>query len=125
MGVREIREAKKRAILASLRDAIATAIARDPQAQGIERVVLFGSWARDDWDGYSDIDLMVFGQGWLRRRHLADTGCSVDIIHTRRSPIAFECAPGDDDVIDTALREGIVLYPVPDGVVGPRDGDTP
>ena len=34
---------------------------------------LFGSWARGDWDGYSDVDVLALTEAeWLERRHGED-----------------------------------------------------
>lgn len=53
-GAEAARQRRRDALLAGLRDGLSGAEMPD-----VLRVVLFGSWARGDFDGRSDIDLLV------------------------------------------------------------------
>jgi len=54
-----IRARRREAVIEGLRSAL-----RDhPPGPGVVAVLLFGSWARGDFDGLSDIDLLVLTDG--------------------------------------------------------------
>jgi predicted nucleotidyltransferase len=82
------------------------------------RVVLFGSYARNEADSNSDIDLLVIldddapaeALSW-RRRYEARKGFagSVDIIPCRESALR-ERGRAQGSFAHTILREGVVVY---------------
>lgn len=81
-----------------------------------EKIILFGSAARDETGPDSDIDILVVKQGVHRRklaadiyRYLIGVGCAVDIVVITPEDIARY---GDSSalLIKPALREGRVLY---------------
>lgn len=53
--IHEIRRRKRKQRLRELRRHAATALANQPNSS----LWLFGSWARGDWDGYSDVDVLA------------------------------------------------------------------
>src|SRR6478672_12482740 len=80
---------------------------------GAERVILFGSLARGDYDGASDADLMVIdGEG------IIDTGIwdaaerDVDIVPWRADAWAHALTQGHPFILGI-LREGIELWRAP------------
>lgn len=56
-ATRQIRARRRDSLIATLRDAFA-----NPPADVVE-VRLFGSWARGDFDGRSDVDLLIVTRG--------------------------------------------------------------
>lgn len=79
------------------------------QKYGIERIFLFGSVARNNADENSDYDFLI-SKGKLRSliQYMAFVGeleavlqCHVDVITDTSS---------DEDIINSALKEGILLY---------------
>ena len=64
--IREIRHRKREQRLRDLRRDAATALANQPSSS----LWLFGSWARGDWDSYSDVDVLALSeQEWQARRN--------------------------------------------------------
>lgn len=63
-----IRDRQRSARLAQLREGIAPHVRACPGA----RVLLFGSLARGDWDGLSDVDLLAIAATQTQASHLAD-----------------------------------------------------
>ncbi len=66
-----IRARRRQAVIDGLR----TALRDHPPGPGVLAVLLFGSWARGDFDGLSDIDLLVLTEGpapLLDSAHLPD-----------------------------------------------------
>lgn len=64
---------------------------REPlEAAGAERAIVFGSWARGEADGYSDLDLVVVVQTELPR---FERGMSKQL-----------------DVFDAIAREGVTIH---------------
>ncbi|PSQ22772.1 hypothetical protein BRD01_08680 [Halobacteriales archaeon QS_8_65_32] len=66
----------------------------------VERVVVYGSYARGD-DEASDLDIVVVCPEW------ADE----DDYHARPIPLLLEWPRGELDVARTAVRTGIVVEP--------------
>lgn len=54
-----IRARRRQALI----DGLSAALRTHPPAPGVVAVLLFGSWARGDFDGLSDIDLLVLTDG--------------------------------------------------------------
>ena len=99
-------------LIAALRAALDT----NPPAEGTERVILFGSVARGDFEGTSDVDLMVVGgDGAIEGSALwqAVGHRDVDVIHWRREAWARALAQGHPFARDIA-REGVELWRAPD-----------
>lgn len=68
-----LRQARQQRWLADRRQAVADALAGgDGLAVAPCQVLLFGSRARGDWDGYSDTDLLVVAQARQQADRLAD-----------------------------------------------------
>jgi len=104
-------------------DVLEEVIRRVVEVAQPDRVILFGSAARDEMGPHSDLDLMVVVQPGMHRRRLAQAvyrhmigvGIAVDVVVVTREDVeryhdAF-CL-----VIEPALREGRVVYerePVP------------
>jgi predicted nucleotidyltransferase len=75
-----IRAQRRNARIAGLREAIQPLLG-DPDR---EEVWLFGSWARGDWDAYSDVDLLAIAPDQEGAEALADAlrarGLADDVI---------------------------------------------
>lgn len=81
-----------------------------------EKVILFGSAARDQTKMANDIDLLVVKKGAQRRRlaceiykNLIGVGCAVDIVVVTPEDVE-RYKKSSCLVIEPALREGVVLY---------------
>ncbi|GAA0597847.1 nucleotidyltransferase domain-containing protein [Caenispirillum bisanense] len=85
-------------------------LAERPPA-GVAAVVLFGSVARNDFDGFSDIDLLVIGRDSLDRALFDDLGRGVDVLAV---PPAQAATPAG--AVAEALAEGVVLWGSWDGL---------
>jgi predicted nucleotidyltransferase len=103
-----VRDGVRDGTLAALRDACRRAV-RDPAR--IERVVLFGSFARGDFDGLSDIDVAVIGA-----RDAFDSGVftaidrAVDVVTL--TPAQWHAAGSDDGTMAATIRaEAVPLWP--------------
>lgn len=99
-------------IMGAVRDACARAV-RDPGR--IERVVLFGSFARGDFDGLSDIDIAVIGaRDAFDSRAFAAIDRPVDVIALPADMWHRAEADGGgqtDPMIDVIRSEAIPLWP--------------
>jgi uncharacterized protein len=84
--------------------------------QGIQRVVLFGSWARGEAKPDSDVDLLVIdapncdrSRRYVEvRRHLGRFGRPIDLIVV--TPEEFEREQALGGLVSDVLVEGVVLY---------------
>ena len=82
-----------------------------------ERILIFGSWARDDAAEWSDVDLLVVMPDGTDRRQaaiemhvaLGDLPAAKDIVVTTPTHIA-QRGHVIGSVLRPALREGTVLY---------------
>lgn len=105
--IEAVRARRRAALIAALRGALAA----EPPAPGVQRVVLFGSVARGDFDGGSDVDLFVLGEGEVGSpalwRALGHHGC--DIITWSAAEYARPLAAGHPTARDLA-REGVELW---------------
>lgn len=81
-----------------------------------EKIIMFGSAARDEMGPNSDVDLLVIKSGVHRRKlamkiygNLGDVGCPVDVVVVRPEDIKrYGNCPAL--IIEPALREGKLLY---------------
>lgn len=102
--------ARHRAVLrAETIAALRAHFAAHPPA-GAERVLLFGSLARGDFDGASDADILVIGGAWPAEAPGAVLGRGVDVIH--RTPVqwAQALAAGNPFAVAVA-RESVEVWP--------------
>ena len=80
------------------------------QYSQIEKVVLFGSRARQDNKFNSDIDICLFGEGITHLIH-AKVSMDIDEINTC---LSFDILNFNElnkkELIDNILKEGIVIY---------------
>lgn len=90
-----VRSRRREALIGGLR----AALAGRPQP-GVRAVRLFGSWARGDFDGMSDVDLLVVTDG-------ADT--PFDTLHLPR-PERVDTVVVAVDRLDRYLAEGHGFY---------------
>ena len=67
-SIHEIRRRKREQRLRDLRRDAATALANQPGSS----LWLFGSWARGDWDSYSDVDVLAVAPSHHEASGLAD-----------------------------------------------------
>lgn len=98
-------------------DALRAALAAAPP-HGVRGVRLFGSWARGDFDGRSDIDLLV----------TTDDGVAFDgrgLPHAERLDVVTVQADRLDRLLESghsfygrAMGEAVTLYERGDGVAG-------
>lgn len=89
-------------LIQGVRDVVAAA---DPAP---DRVILFGSVARGDFDGRSDLDILVVGRDALPHDALADLGHPLDVVPMSREEWSRRRAAGDA-FIRRILDEGIVI----------------
>ncbi len=85
-----LRQARQQRWLAERRQAVAEALADGDGLDGVPcLVLLFGSRARGDWNGYSDTDLLVVAQARQQADRLADlllqAGVGDDVIAITRA----------------------------------------
>lgn len=93
--------------LGEIKAAVSNAASHVPQ---IERVILFGSYARGDARPDSDVDLRIEYQGSLG---LIGLGGFVEEIRTtigKELDVVTRKDLGDDDFAQTVEREGVVLF---------------
>ena len=74
-----------------------------------EAVVLFGSWARGDFDGGSDIDLLVIGTDTVPHGQLAALGRPFDVLVLSAADWQRKLSAGHP-MATTIARDGIVLH---------------
>ena len=98
-------------------DALAEVIQRIRQVAQPEKIILFGSAAREEMGPSSDLDLLVVAPRGTHRRRLAQTiyrsligvGHPVDLVVVTPEDIErYGNAPGL--ILEPALREGEVVY---------------
>ena len=100
-------EAARRRIRDGLVERLRHALAARPPAD-VEAVVLFGSLARGDFDGGSDVDLMVVGRrDGVDRAALLGLGRHVDVVLV--SPEQFRRS--GSPVVRAAREGGVRLWP--------------
>jgi hypothetical protein len=111
--VDQVRSRVREELIAGLR----AALHASPPAAGTERVMLFGSIARGDFDGASDLDLLVIGGDgalddgaiWKVAGHR-----NCDVIAWRREDWARARMRGDHPMVHAVLRDGVELWRAPD-----------
>lgn len=107
-SMRAIRDQRRQARLDQLRRG-SQALVADPSRQ---QVWLFGSWARGDWDAYSDIDLLAVAPDQAAAEALADrlldAGLADDVIPLSHSRWLHVQA-GDDPLWRGICRDAIQL----------------
>ena len=107
--VERIRAQRRESTIARLREFLA---AHPPD--GAERVILFGSLARGDFDGASDADLLlVGGDGWIDSGVFQAAGRNCDIIPIAAEALRQGLAEGHPFAVGVA-REGVELWRAPD-----------
>lgn len=82
-----------------------------------ERIILFGSAAREEMDVHSDLDLLIVARPGTHRRHLAQriyqnllgVGHPVDIVVVTPEDIE-QYGSANGLVLEPALREGKTIY---------------
>lgn len=78
----------------------------------IQKIILFGSRAREDNRARSDIDLAVFSSDGFDRHGLF--ACEIDDLNTLlKIDIVFISSNTEMDLIKTIEEEGVVLYERP------------
>jgi hypothetical protein len=106
--IETVRARRRLALIAALREALAA----EPPGAGVERVVLFGSVARGDFDGGSDVDLFVLGDGAVGGpalwHALGHHGC--DIVTWTIAEHDRALAAGHP-MAQAIAREGVELWP--------------
>ena len=105
-----IRERQRSMRLAHLRQGIAPLVSAFPEA----RVLLFGSFARGDWDGCSDVDMLSVAPSQEQASELADAllsaGLGDDVIALSES--RWQQLQGGGDPYWTAIaRDALPLQP--------------
>lgn len=90
-------------------DDIRAAALKTARAHGLDKVTLFGSYARGEAGEDSDVDLVVeasrplgFARGAICLELEQALGCSVDVIYGEKNLYPF--------VRDAVSSEGVVLY---------------
>ena len=77
----------------------------------IERVILFGSYARGDASDRSDVDLIVESQGRLRNRKIFALGGELlDVLPVRVDVYDILEVVNPSAMYDNILKEGVVIY---------------
>lgn len=95
-----------------LPDFLDSLVQRVATVEAVERIILFGSWARGDNQPRSDIDLAILcpratPQAWLEIKTLAESANTlyfVDIVRLDEAQEAFR---------KRILDEGIILWKAP------------
>lgn len=101
------------------RDALAEAVMLLKRQFPVERVVLFGSRARDEGDAESDLDLLVLTSrelGWRERKQLVDALFDIELAHdVVLAPLIVELRQWNDGPLTVVPlhseidRDGILL----------------
>jgi predicted nucleotidyltransferase len=107
------RRRERERLIQGVRDVVAAA---DPAP---DRVILFGSLARGDFDGRSDLDILVVGRDALAHDALADLGHPIDVVPMTHDEWTRRRANGDA-FIRRILDEGIVIRNVTNDGAQPR-----
>jgi len=103
-----------------MNNALEKVVARIVQGVQPDRIILFGSQAREDYSGESDYDICVIKEGIEHRRKLAQqiyrllygVGVAVDVIV--ETPGSFDELKGDPFLIYKEIaKDGRVLYEKP------------
>lgn len=88
-------------------------------ARGVVCVILFGSYARGDYDQYSDIDLLVIFQDedemWKNRRQIFEKISKTGLLIQMLTRTVDELNRSDPHFLKTVLQEGRILlmrYPL-------------
>ena len=77
----------------------------------IERVILFGSYARGDASDTSDVDLIVESQGRLRNRKIFALGGELlDVLPVRVDVYDILEVANPSAMYENILKEGVVIY---------------
>lgn len=107
--LQQARARMREATIAALRTACARAV-RDPAR--IEAVVLFGSLARGDFDGLSDIDVAVIGdRAAFDSAVFLDLDRAVDMVQVAPERWHDPTAAATDDMLSVLRAEAVPLWP--------------
>jgi hypothetical protein len=105
-AIRAVRTRKRDSLIANLRAALE---AHPPE--GVREVRLFGSWARGNFDGSSDVDLLVVTEdecAALDVRPLPKAE-RIDVVNVPHEELARYVAD-DHPFYAKAMREGVVVF---------------
>jgi predicted nucleotidyltransferase len=105
-------------IISKQNDLLSKIIDRIVSVAHPEKIILFGSRARNDSSTFSDIDLLIVKRGVHRRklafeiyRNLIGVGCPVDLVVVTPEDIE-KYGDSPSLIIHPALKEGKVVYAV-------------
>ncbi|MCL2172012.1 MAG: nucleotidyltransferase domain-containing protein [Defluviitaleaceae bacterium] len=78
---------------------------------GLERIIVFGSYARGDCGESSDLDLIIDSGGKLKGKHLFSAIYKIDKIIPAKADI-FELSEvvNPSQTYSAILREGVTIY---------------
>lgn len=97
---------------------LAALLAGRPPAPGTERVILFGSLARGDFDGASDVDLLVVGEEVPNLDVLGAVGRGCDRVLWSGEQWRTALERGHPMAMEI-VRDGVELWPAPGAAVRP------
>jgi hypothetical protein len=107
-ALRAARAGRRAAVIAAYREALRAA----PPPPGVGAVILFGSWARGDFDGRSDVDLLLLTdvEGSSPTLDTLPVEPPADVVVLDRVTFDRRLAGGDPFPAEIA-RHGIRLWP--------------
>jgi predicted nucleotidyltransferase len=100
MSLKSIREQNRKALISRLADKLRERVDRSR----VEAVYLFGSWARGDFDGFSDIDLLVIVKPGISEEDFDFDAFEVDSEHP------LEVIVSDGEAYRRSVEKGETFY---------------